>query len=134
MQKEVWKKVSHNKRSETRWDTFSFGGRNRNLANKAITSMYVSMFPEGYTASDLFNLLGCSGRVVEVAILPRRNQFGKRFGFTRFIDVVGCWRFVWTTSLFTIGKFTSIYLDTRGRKLDRWGGRVLTSLVKGRCS
>ncbi|XP_058775277.1 uncharacterized protein LOC131649535 [Vicia villosa] len=49
--------------------------------------MYVSEFPEGYTARELFNLFGCAGNVVEVAISPRRNKVGKRFGFARFADV-----------------------------------------------
>ncbi|XP_058751484.1 uncharacterized protein LOC131624544 [Vicia villosa] len=49
--------------------------------------MYVSEFPEESTAKHLFELFGCIGSVVEVAISPRRNSFGKRSGFARFVEV-----------------------------------------------
>lgn len=52
-----------------------------------VTSFFVSEFPDFYSAKNLFDLFGCSGNVVEVAISPRRNKFGKRSGFERFIDV-----------------------------------------------
>ncbi|XP_058740987.1 uncharacterized protein LOC131613324 [Vicia villosa] len=89
MQEGVWTRVSHSKRVLPKWDVFPFGGRNRNppLLNKVIVSMYVSEFPEVSSAKDLFDLFGCIGSVVEVAISPRRNKLGKRFGFARFVDV-----------------------------------------------
>lgn len=36
-------------------------------------------------AKDIFELFGCHGNVSEVLISPRRNKFGRRFGFARFI-------------------------------------------------
>ncbi|XP_058777091.1 uncharacterized protein LOC131651443 [Vicia villosa] len=88
MQTGGWSKVTYLKRSAGRWDTFPYGGRNRNSSSgKEVISMYISEFPEFYSARELFELFGCSGQVVEVAISPRRNKFGKRFGFARFIDV-----------------------------------------------
>ncbi|XP_058734163.1 uncharacterized protein LOC131605882 [Vicia villosa] len=87
MQKGGWSTVSYSKRTGRRWDTFPFGGRNRNDSSGVVTSMYVSAFPEDYSAKNLFKLFGCSNNVVEVAISPRRNKFGKRFGFARFTDV-----------------------------------------------
>ncbi|XP_058742013.1 uncharacterized protein LOC131614447 [Vicia villosa] len=88
MQKEGWSRVSYRKRYVVRWDTFPFGGRNRNDSSGPVTSMYVSAFPEDYSAKNLFELFGCSGNVAEVAISPRRNKFGRRFAFARFTDVV----------------------------------------------
>ncbi|XP_058775265.1 uncharacterized protein LOC131649523 [Vicia villosa] len=84
-----WTKVSHNKRFAPRWNTFPYGGRNLKFAEKKgeITSLFVSDFPDDTTAKVLFELFGCSGNVVEVAIAPRRNAFGKRFGFARFVEV-----------------------------------------------
>lgn len=68
---------------------FPVRGRNRNYydVNKEVMSLYVSEFPEAYKARDIFELFGCSGNMVEVAISPRRNKFGKRFEFARFTDV-----------------------------------------------
>ncbi|XP_058746299.1 uncharacterized protein LOC131619193 [Vicia villosa] len=89
MQKGGWTRVSYLRGTGSRWDTFPFGGRNRNfpLVNKEVISMYVSEFPEDYTARKIFNLFGCVGYVVEVAISPRRNKVRKRFGFARFTEV-----------------------------------------------
>ncbi|XP_058725718.1 uncharacterized protein LOC131597013 [Vicia villosa] len=38
-------------------------------------------------ARDLFQVFGCIGEISEVAISPRRNKVGKRFGFARFAEV-----------------------------------------------
>ncbi|XP_058765384.1 uncharacterized protein LOC131638856 [Vicia villosa] len=52
-----------------------------------VTSFTISEFPENCRAEDLFVLFGCIGNTVEVAIAPRRNKLGKRFGIARFSDV-----------------------------------------------
>ncbi|XP_058747116.1 uncharacterized protein LOC131620113 [Vicia villosa] len=52
-----------------------------------VVSFYISEFLESSKAEDLFVLFGCIGNAVEVAIAPRRNKIGKRFGFARFSDV-----------------------------------------------
>lgn len=57
----------------------------RNLED--LSSFYISEFPVHMKANDLFDLFGCNGIVVKVAISPKRNMFGKRFGFARFTKV-----------------------------------------------
>lgn len=59
-------------RVNQRWDSFPFGGRNRNLSAQSLEmiSFYVSKFPESSSAKDLFELFGCVGNVVEVSIAP----------------------------------------------------------------
>ncbi|XP_058755792.1 uncharacterized protein LOC131629006 [Vicia villosa] len=67
-----------------RWDVFPA----RSNVEGDVTSFYISEFPDNCRAEDLFGLFGCIGSSVEVAIAPRRNKLGKRFGFARFSDVV----------------------------------------------
>lgn len=52
-----------------------------------LSSFYVSEFPDSSSVKDLFDLLGCIGKVVEVSISQRRNNIGKRFGFASFVEV-----------------------------------------------
>ncbi|XP_058732931.1 uncharacterized protein LOC131604513 [Vicia villosa] len=89
MQEGGWTRVTYRKSSLLQWDIFPFGGRNQNPSTlrKEITSMFVSEFPEESSAKDLFDLFGCIGSMVEVAISPRRNRVSKRFGFARFVEV-----------------------------------------------
>ncbi|XP_058733676.1 uncharacterized protein LOC131605320 [Vicia villosa] len=65
------------------WEVFPARGK----VVEGVTSFYISEFPESCKAEDLFVLFGCIGNTVEVAIAPRRNKHGKRFGFARFSDV-----------------------------------------------
>ncbi|XP_058783227.1 uncharacterized protein LOC131657893 [Vicia villosa] len=51
--------------------------------NKVI-SVFCSNFSDRVKAEDLFALFGCVGKCVDVAISPRRNKWGKRFGFGSF--------------------------------------------------
>lgn len=81
-----WRKVV-SRRPSLRWDVFPFGGMNRGVAAAAVTSFYVSEFPDFVNAKRLYELFGCSGSVVEVAISPRRNRIGKRYAFARFLGV-----------------------------------------------
>ncbi|XP_058732902.1 uncharacterized protein LOC131604483 [Vicia villosa] len=76
-------------RGNLKWDTYPFGGRNRNVSTigAGLISFYVSEFPDYTSAKDLFELFGCVGKAVEVSISPRRNNRGKRFGFARFVDI-----------------------------------------------
>lgn len=107
MQKGGWSKVSYIKHSPLRWDTFLFSGRNQNssILNKDITFMYISEFPEGSSAKDLFDLFRCIGSMLEVEISPRRNKFGKRSGLAGFVDVSdGRLLVVWLDNTIITGK------------------------------
>nr|GEV31673.1 RNA-directed DNA polymerase, eukaryota [Tanacetum cinerariifolium] len=55
---------------------------------KISTSVFVTNFPDGYGAKDLWNTCKLYGHVVDVFIPDRRTKAGKRFGFVRFIKVL----------------------------------------------
>nr|GEY56152.1 RNA-directed DNA polymerase, eukaryota, reverse transcriptase zinc-binding domain protein [Tanacetum cinerariifolium] len=55
---------------------------------KISTSVFVTNFPVGYGAKDLWNTCKLYGHVVDVFIPDRRTKAGKRFGFVRFIKVL----------------------------------------------
>lgn len=74
MHKEGWTKVSYSKCSG-KDGTLSRMRKESKCCTNVVTSMYVSEFPEEYTARKLFELFGCSKNVVEVAISPRSNKF-----------------------------------------------------------
>lgn len=52
-----------------------------------LNSEYFSEFPNRTNTYDVFQLFGWYGEIVEVAIFPRNNKIGKRFGFARFREV-----------------------------------------------
>ncbi|XP_058782131.1 uncharacterized protein LOC131656419 [Vicia villosa] len=66
------------------WDVFTKGKAKQGAK---LESIFVSHFPVRCEAKDLFQVFGCIGEIVEVAISPRRNKAGKRFGFARFAEV-----------------------------------------------
>nr|GEU64501.1 hypothetical protein [Tanacetum cinerariifolium] len=51
-------------------------------------SVFVTNFPDGYGAKDLWNTCKLYRHVVDVFIPDRRTKAGKRFGFVRFIKVL----------------------------------------------
>nr|GEV35335.1 nucleotide-binding alpha-beta plait domain-containing protein [Tanacetum cinerariifolium] len=55
---------------------------------KISTSVFVTNFPDGYRAKDLWNTCKLYGHVVDVFIPDRRTKAGKRFGFVRFKKVL----------------------------------------------
>nr|GEV70152.1 nucleotide-binding alpha-beta plait domain-containing protein [Tanacetum cinerariifolium] len=55
---------------------------------KISTSVFVTNFPDGYGAKDLWNTCKLYGHVVDVFIPDRRTKAGKKFGFVRFIKVL----------------------------------------------
>ncbi|CAI8607977.1 unnamed protein product [Vicia faba] len=61
--------------------------RSEGKEDNIVMWIYFSEFPESSKAKDFFELFGCIGEVVEVAIAPRRNNIEKKSGFTRFIEV-----------------------------------------------
>nr|GEV66316.1 nucleotide-binding alpha-beta plait domain-containing protein [Tanacetum cinerariifolium] len=52
---------------------------------KISTSVFITNFPDGYGAKDLWNTCKLYGHVVNVFIPDRRTKAGKRFGFVRFL-------------------------------------------------
>lgn len=115
------------------------GGRNCNFTstNKEVTSMYVSEFPEACTTRELFDLFGCSGHVVEVAISPRRNTFGKRFCFAWFLDAGdGMLLAVRLHNTIIDGRKIHVNLPHFQRATYRTGGRMhgATKGMQGRAS
>lgn len=69
-----------------RWDSFPRDGESLK-GRKELCSFFISEFPERDRASNIFDVFGCIGSVVEVSISPRKNKWGKRFGFARFPEV-----------------------------------------------
>nr|GEZ09048.1 nucleotide-binding alpha-beta plait domain-containing protein [Tanacetum cinerariifolium] len=55
---------------------------------KISTSVFVTNFPDGYGAKDLWNTCKLYGHVLDVFIPDRRTKAGKRFSFVRFIKVL----------------------------------------------
>nr|GFA15133.1 nucleotide-binding alpha-beta plait domain-containing protein [Tanacetum cinerariifolium] len=51
------------------------------------TSIYVTKFPDSFSAKDLFHLCKQCGHVVDSFIPIKRSKKGKIFGFVRFINV-----------------------------------------------
>ncbi|PWA40910.1 nucleotide-binding alpha-beta plait domain-containing protein [Artemisia annua] len=57
-------------------------------------SIYVTNFPEGCSAKELFNACKQYGHVIDSSIPLKRSKEGKRFGFVRFINVFNVERLV----------------------------------------
>nr|GEW97683.1 RNA-directed DNA polymerase, eukaryota [Tanacetum cinerariifolium] len=55
--------------------------------SKTSTSIFVTNFPESFSAKDLFNSCKQYGHIVDSFIPSKRSKSGKRFGFVRFINV-----------------------------------------------
>ncbi|GKF19252.1 nucleotide-binding alpha-beta plait domain-containing protein, partial [Tanacetum coccineum] len=58
------------------------------------TSIYVTNFPESFSAKDLFHTCKVYGHVVDSFIPRKRSNDGNRFGFVRFINVFNVERLV----------------------------------------
>lgn len=69
-----------------KWDAFPFGEM-RGCATEDVCLFYISHFPLRIKSRDIFELFACIGEVEEVVISPRRNKWGRRFGFARFSGV-----------------------------------------------
>nr|GEW91414.1 nucleotide-binding alpha-beta plait domain-containing protein [Tanacetum cinerariifolium] len=61
---------------------------------KISTLIFVSNFPESFSAKDLFHSCKQYGHVVDSFIPTKRMKDGKRFGFVRFINVFNVERLV----------------------------------------
>nr|GEZ99884.1 nucleotide-binding alpha-beta plait domain-containing protein [Tanacetum cinerariifolium] len=58
------------------------------------TTIYVSNFPESFSAKDLFHSCKQYGHVVDTFIPFKKSKDGKRFGFVSFINVFNAERLV----------------------------------------
>ncbi|GJV68090.1 nucleotide-binding alpha-beta plait domain-containing protein [Tanacetum coccineum] len=55
--------------------------------SKISTSIFVTNFPDSFSAKDLFHSCKQYGHVVDSFIPTKRTKDGKHFGFVRFINV-----------------------------------------------
>ncbi|GJW81313.1 nucleotide-binding alpha-beta plait domain-containing protein [Tanacetum coccineum] len=72
--------------------------------NRISTSVFVTSFPESFTAKDLFHTCKQYGHVVHSFIPEKRSKNGKRFGFVRFINVFNLDRLVSNLCTIWIGR------------------------------
>ncbi|GKA57086.1 nucleotide-binding alpha-beta plait domain-containing protein [Tanacetum coccineum] len=72
---------------------------------KISTSVFVTNFPDRYTAKELWNTCKTYGHVVDAYIPDRRSKAGKRFGFVRFINVFDVERLVTNLCTVWVGNF-----------------------------
>ncbi|PWA44201.1 hypothetical protein CTI12_AA529430 [Artemisia annua] len=71
-----------------------FGGTKEEDVARISTSIYVTNFPESFSAKDLFHSCQQYGHVVDAFIPNKWSKIGKRFGFVRFINVFNVERLV----------------------------------------
>ncbi|GJR47638.1 nucleotide-binding alpha-beta plait domain-containing protein [Tanacetum coccineum] len=62
--------------------------------SKISTSIFVTNFPDSFSAKDLFHSCKQYGHVVDSFIPTKRTKDGKRFGFVRFINIFNVERLV----------------------------------------
>ncbi|GKE42237.1 nucleotide-binding alpha-beta plait domain-containing protein, partial [Tanacetum coccineum] len=90
-----WQEVSRRKRyNKTKEDDLI----------KISTSIYVTNFPESFSAKDLFHTCSKYGHVVDSFIPVKKSKEGKRFGFVRFINVFSVDRLVGNLCTIWIGR------------------------------
>nr|GEY82666.1 nucleotide-binding alpha-beta plait domain-containing protein [Tanacetum cinerariifolium] len=73
--------------------------------SKISTSIYVTNFPETFSANDLFHSCKVYGHVVDLFIPLKRSKDGKRFGFVRFINVFSVERLVSNLCIIWVDRF-----------------------------
>ncbi|GJR44788.1 nucleotide-binding alpha-beta plait domain-containing protein, partial [Tanacetum coccineum] len=71
---------------------------------KISTSIYVSNFPEVFSAKDLFHACKKYGHVIDSFIPFKKSKDGKRFGFVRFINVFNMERLVSNLCTIWVGR------------------------------
>nr|GEW78030.1 retrotransposon protein, putative, Ty1-copia subclass [Tanacetum cinerariifolium] len=69
-------------------------GNSKDAVSKVSTSIFVTNFPDSFSAKDLFHTCKVYGHVVDSFIRVKRTKGGKRFGFVRFINVFSVDRLV----------------------------------------
>ncbi|GJZ14577.1 nucleotide-binding alpha-beta plait domain-containing protein [Tanacetum coccineum] len=73
--------------------------------NRISISIYVTNFPENFSAKELFQSCKQYGHVVDSFIPRKRTKEGKRFGFVRFINVFNVDRLVNNLCTIWVGQF-----------------------------
>nr|GEY64125.1 ATPase, AAA-type, core [Tanacetum cinerariifolium] len=71
---------------------------------KISTSIFVTNFPDSFTAKDLFHTCAAYGHVVDSYIPFKKSKTRKRFGFVRFINVFNVDRLVNNICTIWVGK------------------------------
>ena len=64
----------------------SFRSKEDDVARISIL-IYVTNFPESFSAKELFHVCKQYGHVVDSFIMVKKSKEGKRFGFFHFINV-----------------------------------------------
>ncbi|GKV10568.1 hypothetical protein SLEP1_g21912 [Rubroshorea leprosula] len=64
----------------------SFGGYDWKIYNQA-TAFFFTNFPEEWNYEDLWRLFSKYGRIYSIYSPEKRDRFGRRFGFIRFLEV-----------------------------------------------
>ncbi|GJS52386.1 putative retrotransposon ty1-copia subclass protein, partial [Tanacetum coccineum] len=83
---------------------------------KISKSIFVTNFPEGCTARDLWKVCNDYGTVVDVFIPFKKSKAGKRFAFVRFIKVINFDRLVENIRTIWIGRY---HLHANGARFQR---------------
>ncbi|XP_058783790.1 uncharacterized protein LOC131658522 [Vicia villosa] len=104
----VWRKVDYSRRVQPRWDIADGGKGFKGIREEdSVTSFFVSEFGARWKALDLFYEFKAYGNMVEFVIPPKKDRYGRRYGFARFANV----KDVNTLEI----KLDNLFLD--GRKL-----------------
>ncbi|GJQ89100.1 RNA-directed DNA polymerase, eukaryota, reverse transcriptase zinc-binding domain protein [Tanacetum coccineum] len=69
------------------------------------TSVFITNFPDSFSAKDLFKTCSQYGYVVDAYIPNKRSKIGKRFGFMRFIKVFNEERLVNNLCTLWVGRY-----------------------------
>ncbi|GKA81261.1 RNA-directed DNA polymerase, eukaryota [Tanacetum coccineum] len=75
------------------------------LTSKISKSVFVTNFPEHFTARDLWNVFTAYGKVVDVYIPLKKSKAGKKFAFVRFLKVDNLERLIENLCTIWIGHF-----------------------------
>ncbi|XP_058732712.1 uncharacterized protein LOC131604256 [Vicia villosa] len=83
----LWHKVrGEGRRRETKWD-IAREGKRMDKQKASSSSFFVTEFGDRWKARDLFFEFKNLGEIEEVVIPPRKDKFGRRFGFVCFLNV-----------------------------------------------
>nr|GEZ02175.1 nucleotide-binding alpha-beta plait domain-containing protein [Tanacetum cinerariifolium] len=76
-----------------------------NVVSKISTSIFVTNYPENFSAKDLFHSCKVYGHVVDSFIPVKKTNGGKRFGFVHFINVFNVDHLVNNLCTIWVGRF-----------------------------
>ncbi|XP_058783228.1 uncharacterized protein LOC131657894 [Vicia villosa] len=81
-----WQKVREGGRREVKWD-IAREGKRMAKGSETSSSFFITEFRDRWRARDLYFEFKELGDIEEVVIPPRKDRFGRRFGFVRFLNV-----------------------------------------------